>query len=389
MRAPRIFVLPALLWILVPGSVLHAQLEFIERNRKLTSRTFGLLICILVFFAHSAQGQITKFSCDNITNRVIHVPHMVVGRAAGVDYSTTVTISNAGTESADIKVSHAWDIRGTEPVEDNELAPGATRVIEFQPDGEEPVEGGWLRVKTDGTLSVVAHIQGEAADGSIVSEVSVPGVEPGSKFSFPVFRNDFLADNTGVAISSPAGGLILAELRDLDGNLIATRELAAQSESCEPNREPPLPPICYQSPDFWSRYAVLLQELFNDLPEGFQRGFLTLEHTSYLGSDDMRVGPQFPFGMAVVALYTNGLDLRAAPATPIDIPVRFEVAIRAQADAADLLSSYGLSIERQIEFSSVTRAFVDSTVATARVLAVNPQVNSVCFDPLELDEVTP
>ncbi len=93
--------------------------------------------------------------------------------------------------------------------------------------------------------------------------------------------------------------------------------------------------------------------------------------------------------MAVVALYTDGLDLRAAPATPIDIPARFEVAIRAQADAADLLSSYGLSIERREEFSSVTRAFVDSTVATARVLAVNPQVNSVCFDPLELDEVTP
>ncbi len=243
MRAPRICVLPALLWILASGSVLHAQL------------------------------QITKFSCDNITNRVIDVPHMVVGPAAGLAYRTTVTISNAGTESAAIEVSNGWDLRGTQPVEEDELAPGATRVIEFQPDGEEPVEGGWLRVKTDGVLSVVAHIQGQAADGSIVSAVSVPGVEPGSKFTFPVFRNDFLADNTGVAISSPAGGLILAELRDLNGELIATRELAAQSESCAPNVEPPRPPICSQSPDFWRRYAVLLQELFDQLPEGFQRGF--------------------------------------------------------------------------------------------------------------------
>jgi hypothetical protein len=342
-----------------------------------------LMACAFIFGAvtTTVTAQCTPF--DHIRNTVVYVPHLVAGTALGVDYTTIVTIANPSSVSVTANVFVNWDWTSY-PKEELELDPGATP---FKPG--QALQAGFLLLDSDSPLSVLAHIQGRAADGRIEADVSVPAVEARSKFALPVFRNDLLADNTGLAIVSPLGGLISAQLRDLEGQLVAKRELVAFSPSCAPNKEPPFPPICAKTPDFYFRRAILLQELFPELPPAFKKGLLTLEHTSYAGSDDSRIGPQYPFGMAVVALYISGLHVRSAPSEAVDIPVRFKLSIPSEMNANELALQWGLSIVRQEPATNSQILYVDATVAAAKALVTNPRINSICYYIHEFDNRVP
>jgi len=359
---------------------------------RLISRLMLCLCCVgaTAVLSDVAAGESVTSRIEQITDTVLYVPHLVMGTAAGAEYSTTVTVSNPYQETTLVRIFVQWDgaLSGTD--EELELGSGFTHTLEYVAGPNEWLKGGWMEIHSETPVAVLAHITGRSAAGEVIANVSVPGVEPRSKFVIPVLRNDPLADNTGVAIVSPLGGLISAELRDQDGNLVATRDLVAASDGCAPNNDPFIrPPICSLAPpDFFFRDAILLQELFDGLPADFHSGLLVLEHKSYLGSDESYVGPQYPFGMSVLALYTSGLDLSSATGIVLDIPVRFEVVIPSNIDGQHLASQYDIDVVRQeIDGNSRSSLFVESTVATAKVLSKNPDVLKVRYNPTELDPV--
>lgn len=289
------------------------------------------------------------------------------GRFGATVFETTLIVVNPNSESADVQIS----ANGLEPERISfALRPGELRQVRFS--GENPRTGS-VSIQSKPVVTAVADIAIKAED-RLIPVVTIPAQKRALRAATVVFRNAVAADDTGVAITFHGAGRFRLILRDEGGTEISRRELVSPAFCIVP--PPPRTPEQDIIKD--GRIALMLAELFPNLPPTFTQGHILMEFEG-----------DHPSAFTVQSLYLKGTELRLAPVQALSKDVEFVVQLPQGADveatAKELASNFGLIVKR-ISLNS-TSFTTQTTPELAKLLARNPKVkfvepnNLICFFP--------
>jgi len=311
--------------------------------RKAPLSLSAVVLCVAFITPATLMGS------DLVRDHVLSFSHVVAGNLGGQYTESVLFVANPTSQSIVVELFSTPDSLARRSIA---LGPFGTEEVRITAD---TYTAGWLQVSSAEQFAADLTVVIKPAKDSetITARVDVPGQVPLSKVVTPVRVRTALALDTGIALAlnTPAAPdeKLKFLLYDSIGNQIGERLV---------------------EPGYY--IAMYVTELFQDLPETFNGGWMSVELVDGAGQPAEQA-----MALSLVSIYTGGAELLTAGATGIDSPGRYTVSLPTPDDTqvTALLDQYNLELVRHTPGSKLFT--VKTTREVARSLARDQRVESV------------